>query len=480
MSTRRHYSLTLRLALIFALLAFALLATLGVALYRELERELIRRDDAQLISRVDQLRNLLNDSNTLDLIKTKPELFQNMLGNRESVLSIAAPGQAPLLLVNPANIDLPTIKPVPKDHVLALSDVQHLPGLNGVPFSTLAASIDSGDLGSLQVTSGRLMTERTAMLASYRLSVYILASIAAIILALAGYLLVYRGLLPLRRLARHAENIGVGNLAERLDSHGAPKELLPMIDSFNTMLERLAKGFVQLGQVATDMAHELRTPINNLLGETQVALQQPRSIENYQQLLASNVEELERLARMLDNMLFLARTDPASALRQRQELSAADEVQRIADYFEGLASDVNINIRAEGKGVIWAEPMLLRRALANLCANAIKYGAPNSELVIQAVPNAEGIQLCVNNQGETIPAEHLSRLFERFYRVDESRERSAHSNGLGLSIVATIMQLHNGRYSVSSDEGMTRFELFFPGRKAQETSAQSKAPLSTS
>eukprot|EP01132_Coremiostelium_polycephalum_P022431 gene22431-26622_t len=168
--------------------------------------------------------------------------------------------------------------------------------------------------------------------------------------------MVHRGLLPLRRLAVHAQGIGVGNLAARLDSHGAPKELLPMIDSFNTMLERLAKGFVQLGQVSTDMAHELRTPINNLLGETQ-------------QLLASNVEELERLARMLDNMLFLARTDPASALRQRQELDAADEVERMADYFEGLAGDVDISILAQGAGVIWAEPMLLRRALANLCAN---------------------------------------------------------------------------------------------------------------
>ncbi|MBU5202616.1 two-component sensor histidine kinase, partial [Vibrio cholerae] len=107
-------------------------------------------------------------------------------------------------------------------------------------------------------------------------------------------------------------------------------------------------GFVQLGQVSTDMAHELRTPINNLLGETQVALQQHRSIESYQQLLASNVEELERLARMLDNMLFLARTDPASALRQRQALDAADEVERIADYFEGLAGDVNMHITALG------------------------------------------------------------------------------------------------------------------------------------
>ena len=169
---------------------------------------------------------------------------------------------------------------------------------------------------------------------------------------------------------------------------------------------------------------------------------------------------------MLDNMLFLARTDPASALRQRQALSATDEVARIADYFEGLAGDADISIRAEGEGVIWAEPMLLRRALANLCANAIKYGAPGSELLIQAIADAEGIHLRVSNQGETIHAVHLSRLFERFYRVDESRERSAQSNGLGLSIVATIMQLHHGRYSVSSKDGVTCFELFFPGREA--------------
>ena len=466
--SNRHYSLTLRLALIFALLAFALLATLGVALYRELERELIMRDDAALISRVDQLRNLLNDSNTLDLIKTKPELFQNMLGNRESVLSISAPGQKPLLLVNPGNIELPPVPAVPKSHQLNLADVHHFPGINGVPFATVAASIDSGDLGSLQVTTGRLMTERTAVLANYRLSVYILASIAAIILALVGYLLVHRGLLPLRRLALHAQGIGVGNLAERLDGHDAPKELLPMINAFNTMLERLAKGFVQLGQVSTDMAHELRTPINNLLGETQVALQQHRNIESYQHLLASNVEELERLARMLDNMLFLARTDPASAMRQRQELSAADEVERIADYFEGLASDVDISIHTEGEGSIWAEPMLLRRALANLCANAINYGAPHSRLIIQALPNAEGINLRVSNQGETIDPEHLPRLFERFYRVDQSRERSGQSNGLGLSIVATIMQLHNGRYNVTSEAGVTCFELFFPRRNTEK------------
>jgi two-component system heavy metal sensor histidine kinase CusS len=463
-----HYSLTLRLALVFAFLAFVSLTALGVALYHDLERELIRRDDAALVTRIDQLRTFLNDSNTLELIRTKPALFQNMLGNRESLLTIGVPGKPPLLVVNPGNLSMPAIPPMPLNHPLSLNDVQHLSNVDGVPFSALAATIESDDQDNLQVVTGRLMTERTAVLASYRLNVYLFASVAAILLALSGYVLVDRGLLPVRRLARHAQGIGVGNLNARLDSHGVPRELLPMIEAFNAMLDRLGKGFVQLGQVSTDMAHELRTPINNLLGETQVALQQHRSIEAYQQLLASNVEELERLARMLDNMLFLARTDPASALRQRQELDAADEMERMADYFEGLAADAGISIDARGSGVIWAEPMLLRRAMANLCANAVKYGAQDCELSLRAIPAADGIRLQVSNHGQTIPAEHLPRLFERFYRVDPSRERSAQSNGLGLSIVATIMQLHNGGCSVTSADGVTCFELFFPARRMGE------------
>lgn len=459
-----RHSLTLRLALLFALLSFAALAGLGVALYHGLERELMRRDDAALVYRVEQLRRFLADGSTLDLLRTRPTLFENMLGNHESLLLVGAAGQPPLLLVNPGGLQVPDLPAVDVSRSLQLDDVHHLPGVDGVPMSALAVSIEAGELGRLQVITGRLMNERTAVLASYRLTVFVLAGFAALLLAVCGYVLLHRGLRPLSRLARHTRRIGVGNLGQRLDEQGAPLELRPMIEAFNTMLERLARGFAQLSQVSTDMAHELRTPINNLLGETQVALQQNRSVDDYQQLLASNVEELERLARMLENMLFLARTDPAEALRQRQLLDAADELERIASYFEGPAADVGISIRCAGTGAIWAEPMLLRRALANLCANAIRYGAADSELLICAECDEGGTRLAVINHGPSIDPEHLPRLFERFYRVDASRESSAQSSGLGLSIVATIMQLHQGRYAVSSADGVTCFELFFPAR----------------
>lgn len=462
---RRQHSLTLRLAVVFAALSFACFACLGVALYDGLERELVRRDDAALINRIEQLRTFLDDSNTLELIRSKPTLFENMLGNREALLTIGVPGEPPLLVVNPGHLDIPAPTPlvhVTPDRPLVLSDVSHQASVKGVPFSSLATVVASNDMGPLQLVTGRLMTERTEILRHYRLSVYALASLAAIAVALLGYLSVKRGLLVLRRLAQHAHSIGIGNLDQRLSVQGVPRELLPMVEAFNTMLDRLAKGFSQLGQVSTDMAHELRTPINNLLGETLVALQQNRGIEDYQQLLASNVEELERLGRMLDNMLFLARTDPASAMQQGQVLSMAQEARRIADYFEGPAADRGMHIEAEADCTIWANPILLRRALANLCANAIKYGAADSTLSIQARPSPGGTTLSVTNHGTTIAAEHLPKLFDRFYRADPSRERSADSNGLGLSIVATIMQLHKGRYTVTSAEGITCFELFFP------------------
>jgi two-component system heavy metal sensor histidine kinase CusS len=212
------------------------------------------------------------------------------------------------------------------------------------------------------------------------------------------------------------------------------------------------------------MAHDLRTPINNLLGQTEVALSQRRTADHYELLLASNLEELQRLSKMTDNMLFLARSENADAEIERKTLEVSNELQHVAEYFEGLAEERELRIAVRGDGCIAADSMLLRRALANLIANAIRYADKGSVILLKSEKVAEGVTLFVENQGPAIDENHLARVFDRFYRVDPSRRGSSESSGLGLSIVRTIMSLHHGRWHAASDRGITRFSLFFPNR----------------
>jgi two-component system heavy metal sensor histidine kinase CusS len=459
----RRHSLTIRLALLFALLAFAVLGTVGASLYRALEIQLEQRDDAALVTRVDQIRTLLQDNNALQMIHERPRLFANMLGNREGLLVLRFEGQPPLIEINPSGVPLPALPPIGAGESLSPAAVKHSLDPSGTPFSAISASARTADPGQqLEIVAGRVMNERTRLLDRYRKMILLLVCAGSLLFALLGYVLVRRGLGPLRRLALHTETIGVANLSARIDNADAPLELSPLINAFNAMLDRLAKAFTQLSQVSTDMAHDLRTPINNLLGQTQVALGQRRNVEQYESLLASNVEELERLSRMVDNMLFLARADHPQAVRERKTLDVSDEFQRMADYFEGLAGEREIAITLAGAGNVWADPILLRRALANLLSNAVKYADANTAILLDAHESEEGVTLSVENRGATIPEYHLARLFDRFYRADASRGGSSESNGLGLSIVRTIMQLHNGRYDAASADGATRFSLFFP------------------
>jgi two-component system heavy metal sensor histidine kinase CusS len=459
----KRISLTTRLAVLFACLTFGAMAVVGFLLYRKLEAQLIVRDDAALVTRVDQLRTLMQDMDVHDLIHEKPHLFANMLGNTESLLVVQSPGETPLIAVNPGHRTVPDVRPVPANTALSLAAVHHATTDDGTPFIYVAADARNvAGQRDLQITSGRLMTERTRMLRDYRNQILLFASTAALLAAMLSYTLVQRGMRPLRRLAAQTASIGVASLSTRIEGHEAPPELDPLIVALNGMLDRVERGFTQLKQVSADMAHDLQTPIGNLLGQTEVGLNHPRDVLYYQRLLGSNYEELQRLSKMIANMLFLARSEHADNAIERKALPIADEFERVEEYFEGLAEERDVRLEWRGDGLVWADPSLLRRALANLLANAVRYADPGSAISTVAEQMPEGTVIYVENRGPTIEPQHLERLFDRFYRVDESRQRSSESSGLGLSIVRSIMMLHGGSWHVASNEGVTRFTLIFP------------------
>jgi two-component system heavy metal sensor histidine kinase CusS len=312
------------------------------------------------------------------------------------------------------------------------------------------------------------------MLGKYQARIVEWTLAGAAVAALLGLLLSRAGLLPLRSIAAEAAAITVNRLQTRLDAKSAPRELQDLVTSINGMLDRIEDSFQRLSQFSADVAHDLRTPISNLLGQTQVTLAKPRTAEEYQSLLASNVEEFERLARMVENMLFLARADNAQVALRKEGFDVRTELSRIAEYFHGMAEESGVAIRtdngvagatsADGRLELSADPILFRRAVHNLLANAIRYTPAGGTVELDSRRNGRDVTVSVRNPGVGIAAEHLPHLFDRFYRTDRARSDSASSAGLGLAIVQSIARLHGGRVEVESRSGgMTLFRLVLPG-----------------
>ncbi|MGB9097448.1 heavy metal sensor histidine kinase [Erwinia sp.] len=458
-------SLTARLSLLISGMVLLVMILVGMALYHSLARQISVRDDGALLSRLDQIRTLLLNEDALQLIRDKPKLFANMLGNTESLLVLRFPGQPPLIEVNPGHAAIPDLLPVPVGQSLGLASVHHQQASDGTPFISAAAMAQTRDApGQLEIITGRLMTERTATLSDYRRKIGVLIVLATLIAALLVWILTRRSLQPLHRLAKETAAIDVRHLSRRITLENVPHELLSLVAAFNQMLDRLETSFQQLSQVSADMAHDLRTPIANLLGQTEVALTQKRSNDYYLGLMGSNFEELQRLARMIDNMLFLARAEDASQAIHRDEQPLSEVLQPLADYFEGPAEERDLTLLFPQQGAVYADADLLRRAVANLVANALRYADAGSIIAITSHAVPGGVTVAVVNQGSTLAEAQQARLFDRFYRADVSRHNSSTGSGLGLSIVRGIMQLHQGRYAVQSQAGETRFSLFFPDK----------------
>lgn len=460
---QRAMSLTLRATLLFALLASLVVSAVGVYLYYSLEKELVRRADYQVSGRVQYFRHLLASEFPLSQLSHNPGLFENMLGNERDILTFRLSDEPPIINVNPSRLALPPVAPVPDGQPLTLSTVHTLTAPDDTPVRFARAAVKIQDGRTVEITAAHFMTGEARMLQTFRWEITGAVLFAYLLIAALGYVVIRRGLRPLRHMALEATKIHPASLSTRLSSDNAPQELQQLIYSFNDMLERLAEGYQRLTQFSADLAHEIRTPVGALMGHCQVALYQPRSTEEYETLLANNMEELERISRMVENILFLARATDARSVLTITSIDVSAEMTRIQEYFEGLAEEREMTLHSAGEGILYADAILFQRALSNLVANAVRYAHEGTPIVVRAEAHASGMDIHVISQGDPIPPEKLGKLFDRFYRADASRSEGGSSSGLGLSIVQAIMALHQGSVRVvSSAEGETRFTLTFP------------------
>jgi two-component system heavy metal sensor histidine kinase CusS len=278
-----------------------------------------------------------------------------------------------------------------------------------------------------------------------------------------------RGLRPLAQMRRSLELVQPGHLNERIEPARWPRELQPLAVSFDAMLGRLEDSFTRLSQFSADLAHELRTPVGNMLGEAQVALTRERDAGEYRSVIESTAAECERLSGIIDNLLFLARADSAEQQIQRSQFNGRAALEKITSFYQPLAEERRITTTCEGEAEIFADPILFNRAVGNLIDNALRF-APDGGSIRISIRNAENAaEISITDTGSGIASEHLPRVFDRFYRVDASR--SAAGTGLGLALVKSILDLHGGSTKIESELGLgTTVTLIFPGKTAAESS----------
>lgn len=333
---------------------------------------------------------------------------------------------------------------------------------SGISYRGMAVSMTTGNGKHYTVAVALNIQHHIVFMDKFRSVLALAIALAALATAGLGWMATRWGLSPLRQVTHMVAGISAERLADRLPATGLPTELKPLATAFNAMLARLDDSFRRLSEFSSDIAHELRTPISNLMTQTQVALSSARNKDEYKDVLYSSLEEYERMAQMVGDMLYLAQADYGLLRPGLDKVDLANETQDLFDYFEAWAEERGVSLAQTGAASVPGDRLMLRRALSNLISNAIRHTPPGHTVQVSLAGHGDTVTVAVENPGTDIPSEHLPRLFDRFYRVDPSRQRKGAGAGLGLAIVKSIVDAHRGSITVTSADQRTRFQLTFP------------------
>lgn len=467
----KPWSLATRLTAWYAASAFTLLLMATGYLYWALVTNFDREDDETLVDEIQILRKLLRDQpeNASEIqeevagewdARQYARIYSRIL-NEDGHTEIETPGMNERFAPN--TFPLPVAAGVTPGRG---SDIR---ALTGPIFRALAAEATVG-LSHQSTRIIQVALERTyekSLLAVYRRRMWLVLGFALLLCILGGDQIARRGIRPVAEITGTAQRIRSSTLHERIETHGLPAELATLAGTFNEMLDRLATSFARLSQFSADIAHELRTPINNIRGEAEVALGKSRSPEEYREVLGSCLEECGRLGRLIDSLLFLARAESPETQITKEPVDVGQELRLVRDFYEAAAAEAKITLAVETTETVKLDVArtLFHRAIGNLVANALNHTPPEGLVTMTMIKNDAAVHITVSDTGCGIPAINLPYLFDRFYRVDRARSSASGGAGLGLAIVKSIVTLHGGSVEIGSEVGHgTQVTLVLPCR----------------
>ncbi|MGO9440273.1 MAG: heavy metal sensor histidine kinase [Terriglobales bacterium] len=458
------FRLTAGYALAGAFLVFFATASLYLVLVNELEKS----TDLFLADKVHVLRTILRERpGDRDALREESELESAARRYEQFYVRLLDERNTPLLMT-PGMADQLDLAKLARLTQSRPERTLRMKGRSGQAFRVTRAPAPVGSpttqTDTLQIAVD--VSQKEASLARYRFWFWVILLATSAIFPLVGYQIARRGIRPVQEMATTARHISSTNLRERILPEGYPFELASLANTFNQMLDGLEESFERISRFSADIAHDLRTPVNNIRGEAEVALARARSADEYREVIESCLEEAVRLSDLIGDLLFLARADSPLIHLRRERVDVGELLGGVREYYEASAADGGVALTtavASEPVVAELDRTLLQRAVGNLVSNALAHTPPGGAVVLGTHADSSTIRIEVSDTGVGIPAEALPRVFDRFFRVDSSRSQGLGGTGLGLAIVQSIALLHGGKVEISSQLGHgTRVTLRIP------------------
>lgn len=462
MNNKLFKSISFRIGIIFSLSTIFILIMMGFFIHKLVMHHFETQDRTQLEGKIQLVQNLLKQ-NPKNSPKLNLYLKDALVGHHDLIVQIERPTGQILFSTAPSMIN--------SQKLMKTADSSWIEWkLQGKTYRGIiynANIVENSEIKSTQIIVGIDTSEHLYFLNDFKRQLFYIGLAGTLCLMFLGWFATWRGLRPVQKMAKVAEGISAQHLSERLEIENIPTELKSLAIAFNDMLDRLESALEKLSDFSSDLAHEIRTPINNLMTQTQVCLARSRDTNTYQEILFSNLEEFEHLARMVSDMLFLAKAEHGLNLTNLQQVDLVKEVSALFDFYDAFAAEKNMTLQQTGSGNVKGDPAMLRRALSNLLSNAVKYGNKNSTIQIKLQQNLDNTIFSIENEGPELSPEQLSRLFDRFYRTDASRQRTEEGTGLGLAITKSILDMLGATIQAESLNGRIIFTIVFQSEPMQ-------------